>query len=577
MKNATQPSLFDGLNSSALTLGQGVEKAVAKLSLAERDKSHGAVYTKLEVVDFILDLAGYKVSKPLYEYRILEPSFGGGDFLLPMIDRLVESTQKHGIEPSFENLRNCLRGIELHEETYRNTKEKVFQRLGRHFSSEIAEKLIDEWLIQGDFLLKPFKTGFDFIVGNPPYVRQELVSAPLLSEYKARYSTLYDRADLYIPFIERSLTLLKLKGVLGFICSDRWMKNRYGGPLRSFVLRDFHLAVYVDMVGTDAFTKEVTAYPAITIFTRGSNKPTATVQRPKISRPVFAEIVSAIERNDPGNGRKIFKPTQVQSEGSEPWILESSDQIDLLRRIEKNFPAIEETGCRIGIGVATGADKCFIGPFDSLDVEHDRKLRLATTKDIVSGEVHWQGLGVINPFLDDGGLVNLKQYPQLRKYLESRKDVIAGRHCAKKAPDSWYRTIDRIWPELACRPKLLIPDIKGKAHVVFEKGELYPHHNLYFITSDEWNIRALQAVLMSSLTRLFISTYSTKMRGGYLRFQAQYLRRLRLPKWQSVKESLRHELAEAARKRDPIVCNEAVFSLYDLSARERSALGEKGE
>ncbi len=267
----------------------------------------------------------------------------------------------------------------------------------------------------------------------------------------------------------------------------------------------------------------------------------------------------------------------MQRGGSAPWILESNAQVDLLRRIEADFPAIEDVGCRIGIGVATGADKCFIGPFDSLDVEPVRKLKLATTKDIASGEVHWKGLSVINPFSDNGKLVDLRQYPRLRTYLESRKEIIAGRHCAKKAPEHWYRTIDRIWPELATLPKLLIPDIKGEAHVVFEKGELYPHHNLYFITSDTWDLKALQAVLLSSLTRLFVSTYSTQMRGGYLRFQAQYLRRLRLPEWHSVEESMRLQLVEAAQKRDLIACNEAVFSLYDLSKNERSVLDVNGK
>jgi hypothetical protein len=202
---------------------------------------------------------------------------------------------------------------------------------------------------------------------------------------------------------------------------------------------------------------------------------------------------------------------------------------------------------------------------------------LATTKDIVSGEVVWQGLGVINPFSNDGGLVDLHLYPRLKAYLEARKDVIAGRHCAKKSPKRWYRTIDRIWPELVSRPKLLVPDIKGEAHIVYEPGELYPHHNLYFITSERWDLRALQAVLLSSLTRLFISTYSTQMRGGFLRFQAQYLRRLRLPDWDSVSQQLRQQLIESAQNRDTDACNEAVYSLFKLSAKERAALGGNGK
>jgi len=78
------------------------------------------------------------------------------------------------------------------------------------------------------------------------------------------------------------------------------------------------------------------------------------------------------------------------------------------------------------------------------------------------------------PFAESGGLVNLDDYPRLRHYLEVRRDVIAGRHCAQKAPANWYRTIDRIYPTLAERPKLLIPDIKGEAHVVLKVASCTP-------------------------------------------------------------------------------------------------------
>jgi hypothetical protein len=231
----------------------------------------------------------------------------------------------------------------------------------------------------------------------------------------------------------------------------------------------------------------------------------------------------------------------------------------------------------VGIGVATGADKAFIGDYETLDVEEERKLRLVTTKDILSGEVRWCGQGVINPFADGGGLVDLDDYPRLRRYLEARREVIAGRHCAQKTPANWYRTIDRITPSLASKPKLLIPDIKGEAHIVFEEGVLYPHHNLYYITSEEWDLRALQAVMLSSVTRLFMATYSTKMRGGFLRFQAQYLRRIRIPRWADVTPVLRARLAEAAVKRDLQACDCAVFDLFGLGPEEQSALGGKGE
>jgi hypothetical protein len=212
-----------------------------------------------------------------------------------------------------------------------------------------------------------------------------------------------------------------------------------------------------------------------------------------------------------------------------------------------------------------------------LDVEPDCKLPLVTTKDIRSGKVKWQGLGVINPFCEDGSLVNLADHPKLARYIEERKEVISKRNCARRNPKNWYRTIDRIYREIAERPMLLIPDIKGEANIVYEEGRLYPHHNLYYITSAEWDLHALQAVLKSGIAKLFVSIYSTQMRGGYLRYQAQYLRRIRVPRWSDVPEGMRKTLIEAARAGDVEACNHATFELFGLSKEERSAIGGNGK
>ena len=190
------------------------------------------------------------------------------------------------------------------------------------------------------------------------------------------------------------------------------------------------------------------------------------------------------------------------------------------------------------------------------------------TKDIQTGEVQWQGRGVINPFGDDGKLVRLEDYPRLAQYLEERREVIAKRHVATKAPANWYRTIDRIHPAITSQEKLLIPDIKGDAAIVYEPGELYPHHNLYFITSSAWDIRALQTVMKSGIARLFVSLYSTRMRGGFLRFQAQYLRRICLPNWDTVSEDLRVKLRTLAKTNSPEELNAAVAELYGLSGAD---------
>ncbi len=573
---STQMTL--GLPSPAYTSPK-VQAVIDQLALNAGADSRGAVFTRSEVVDFILDLAGYTKDQPLHEKRILEPSFGGGDFLLPIIKRLLSAWRTARPSGSaLDELNDAIRAVELHHDTFCSTHTATVALLKREgLAANIATALADRWLSQGDFLLTPLEGEFDFVVGNPPYVRQELIAGPLLAEYRSRYQSMYDRADIYIPFIERSLSVLSDGGSLGFICADRWMKNRYGGPLRNFVAERFQLKIYVDMMDTPAFHSDVIAYPAITIISREAPGATRVAHRPAIDRATLATLADLLRAPTLPKETDLVRELSRVTNGAEPWLLESSDQMALIRRLEGCFPVLEEVGCKVGIGVATGADKAFIGDFDVLDVEPDRKLPLVTTKDIISGEVQWRGQGVINPFAESGGLVDLHDYPRLRRYLEARREVIAGRHCAQKAPANWYRTIDRITPALAAKPKLLIPDIKGEAHIVFEGGELYPHHNLYCVTSDDWNLRALQAVLLSAVTRLFVATYSTKMRGGFLRFQAQYLRRIRIPRWADVPEPLRRELAEAAIKRDVQACNRAVFKLYGLSHEERSALGGNGE
>jgi hypothetical protein len=556
-----------------------VTDALAQLSTAGIEE-RGAIFTRREVVDFILDLVGYTAAKPLYELRLLEPSFGNGDFLIPAIERLFDSLERHGFpgDVPLPPLENCIRAVELHESTFVATRTRLLALLqARGLSPAGAETLAARWLTQGDFLLTTLDSPFDVVVGNPPYVRQERVPAVLMAEYRARFATIYDRADLYIPFIEASLRSLKEGGQLGFICADRWMKNRYGGPLRKLIADSYRLKVFVDMVGTPAFHSEVIAYPAITVIAREAPGPTHIAHRP----PIEAQSLAALARDllSPVISAAAHGVRELEgvASGDAPWILESDDQLALLRRLEREFPTLEEAGCTVGIGVATGADKAFIAPFDEIDVEDDRKLPLVMTRDILSGEVQWRGLGVVNPFADDGGLVDLAAHPRLERFLLARRTQIVRRHVAQKSPANWYRTIDRIYPALARTPKLLIPDIKGGAHIVYEAGHLYPHHNLYYITSADWDLHALQAVLLSGIARLFVSVYSTRMRGGYLRFQAQYLRRIRLPRWSDVSVTLREALIEAANRNDQAACNEAAFTVYGLTAAERSAIGGNGD
>jgi hypothetical protein len=566
----SQIELFESPFSSSV---EAALETLSKGGIVER----GAVFTRREVVEFILDLVGYKIDKPLHQSRLLEPSFGKGDFLIPIIERLLKAVKKQKVprDNMLEVLMPAIRGVELHRETYKTTRKRIALLLaGSNFTEEEIEELLNAWFFQGDFLLKPINQSFSYIVGNPPYVRQELIPDVLIAEYRNRYHTIYDRADIYIPFIEKSLSLLENEGTLGFICSDRWMKNRYGSKLRKLVAENFHLKFYVDMVDTPAFHSEVIAYPAITVIKKEKSGTTKVARRPKIESSVLSSLSCALTSD--GSNEQVKELSGIVR-GSEPWILESSDRLAVLRRLESDFPSLEEANCKVGIGVATGADKVFIAPFEELDIENDRKLPLVMTRDISNGEINWRGFAVVNPFNNDGTLVNLSRYPRLAAYLDRHSEAIKGRHVSKKNPKDWYRTIDRIYPELTKKAKLLIPDIKGNPHIVYDSGKFYPHHNLYYITSDDWNLKALQTVLRSGIARLFVSVYSTKMHGGFLRFQAQYLRRIRIPRWQDVKPKLRDALMKAADSENSFNNNFLVAELYSLTQEEKKVIDECGE
>ncbi len=549
----------------------GIYTAEAKATtMAESGiKERGAVTTRREVVDFILDLTEYTTDKVLYKQRLLEPSFGDGEFLLAAVERLL-ATWRNSEAPDTV-LQDAICAVELHHPTFERTRKRLNNILSREkLTEETRTALLNRWLTRGDFLLESINGHFDYVVGNPPYVRHEMIPEVLMKEYRRRFTTIFDRADIYIPFIEKSLSLLSRDGTLGFICADRWMKNRYGGPLRKLVAENYRLKFYVDMVDTPAFNSDVIAYPAITIISKEPSGPTRLARQPEISVDGLAALSQKMLSHEPSNTEDVEEISGVAT-GTEPWILESFDRLALVRRIEQEFPSLKDAGCNVGIGVATGADKFFVAPFDTLDVEENRKLPLVTTRDIVSGQVRWQGYGVINPFDDEGGLVSLDDYPKLADYLSRYEHEIRKRHISKKSPHNWYRTIDRIYPALARQPKLLIPDIKGEAQIVYEDGIFYPHHNLYYITSKQWDLKVLQAVLQSGIAELFVNTYSTKMRGGYLRFQAQYLRRIRVPFWEDVPEYLRCELVAAAKNGDISKRDEAIFKLYGMNTSERLA------
>ena len=526
-------------------------------------ETHGVVLTKPHMVELILDLAGYSQDRDLARMRLLEPACGHGAFLVPAIGRLMTAAKAARVKP--DKLADCVRAFDIDEEHVAITRAAVVETLRLHGADDkAAAHLARTWVRHGDFLLAPAQGTFDAVVGNPPYIRIEQIAPALQAEYRARYQSIYDRADLYVAFIERGLDLLGPRGVLAFVCADRWTLNRYGAPLRRLVADKYHVQSYVDLHQASPFESEVSAYPAIFSIGRQSTGP-IMVARMATGAPAECEAIRAAIRGGRRHGAGTVEFYQTWFEGDAPWIVTSPEQSETLRLLETKFAPIEHGGlAHVGIGVATGCDQVFIVGRDA-DIESERLLPLVMRDDIERGLIRDAGRFVINTFRDEGGLVDLHDYPKLARYLKAHAPAVKKRHVAKKAPANWFRTIDRVYPTLVGMPKLLIPDIAGANEVVFDKGRFHPHHNLYFVTSDHWDLEVLGGLLSSRVALFFVWSYAVKMRGGYLRFQAQYLRRIRLPAPEGLPAPLCAKIKEAFRSRDFAALDSLGLRAYGLA------------
>ena len=511
-------------------------------------ETHGVVLTKPHVVSLILDLAGYTVDRDLTKLCLLEPSCGEGAFLVPAVQRLLTVATRAGINVA--DLPSPIVGLDIDPNHVASARRAVALALQAHgFDAKSAATMAESWIQLGDFLLRPEARRFEVIVGNPPYVRIEQLSAQLQTEYRKRYRSLYDRADLYVAFIERGLQLLSSEGILSFICADRWIVNKYGAPLREMLTESFRVACYVDLHSASPFESEVIAYPSIFSVTPGKGGAVQVCSLSTASREECEAVLPALSAGASSCPGVSVASYDSWFSGTEPWIITSPRHLDALRSLENRFLPIEATGqTRVRIGVATGDDGTYIVGEDA-DIEPDRLVPLVMRSDIDKGQIRDARRFVINTFRDDGGVVDLRDFPRLARHFKTHEVDVRRRHVSQKNPSSWFRTIDRVYPQLVGTPKLLVPDIAGANEVVLEQGRFHPHHNLYFITSDEWDMDVLGGLLSSRVALFFVWSYAVKMRGGYLRFQAQYLRRIRLPAVADIPSTLAAEIRAAFRGR----------------------------
>ncbi len=490
--------------------------------------------TKRLVVDAMLDLCEYVSTKDLSKIRFVDPAGGDGVYIFSALDRLHDSAIVHGF--NFSKAVGNLRVIEVDAKRAERLETEIGRRLERFgVDATVAASIV----INDDFLKCRFPVS-DVFAGNPPYIRYDNLTLEQ-REYCRKWFRLFrDRSDLYIAFFEKAFRFLSSHGKVCYITPDRWLKNQYGQSLRKFITAHYSVPAIFNLDGTNPFEEDVYGYPMISLISTEKADSTRYWEVRDLGQ--LNEAVANCTGRKEATGKSVFATAFLKTMPGDRWTFEPSSPA----YARLNLAPIEDQGFTIGIGVATGLDSVFVRRHFAEYVEGQLLLPMVISKDIVDGRIQWSGHYILNPFDSDGNLIDLDEYPKAKRYLQQNASLLKRRHVVRKRPKQWFRTIDKIYPELTKKPKLLLPDIKKGRLIALDQGEYYPHHNIYYIIGESLDdLKALGAIMMSKVFAQDLAAQSVMMHGGFVRHQSQNLRAVRIPQIKQIPATMRKNLIRA--------------------------------
>jgi hypothetical protein len=417
------------------------------------------------------------------------------------------------------------------------------------------------------------KGGFDVVIGNPPYVRQEEIKhlKPLL---KSRYECFTGTADLFIYFYEQGIKLLHSGGQFSFITSNKWYRSGYGEKLRGWLAKHTRIHELIDFGDAPVF--EAIAYPTIVRLERLAQHeahPTATFRaltwKPG---PPFADFVSVVRRDS-------FEIPQ-QSLDKSGWRLEGVAKRNLLDKLRAaGMPLGEYCKGRFYYGIKTGLNDAFVvdrATCDRLIAEHPSSAEILKPflrgRDVKRWRVEPKDLWLI--FTRRG--IDIKKFPAIQNYLMQFKDRLMPGVPGGRKPGSyqWYEIQDNIayWQEFE-QPKIAYPNICKRNEFSWDQDNYYINQKAFIIPRAS---KYLLAVLNSSTVMFLFKMLLAKLQNNFYEPSAIFLKLfpipLATPAEQSELETLVRRILEnpnATNVADlEAEINERVYRLYGLTRDE---------
>jgi len=365
--------------------------------------------------------------------------------------------------------------------------------------------------------------GFDVVIGNPPYIRQEEIT-PLKPFLESAYQTYAGTADLFVYFVERGLQLTKTDGEFIYILANKWMRAGYGKNLREYLLKN-RVQTIIDFGDLPVF-EEATTYPCILSVRR--SEPLESFNALNVKTLDFPK---GLDQYVLENSNRI----SASSLGSSGWVVSNDQTQRLLDKIKsKGIPLSEYVGGKIYRGVLTGLNEAFV-------INSEVRDRLIS-EDPASAEI-------IKPFLA-GRDIKRYQQPKSDKYLIfTRRGIDIGKYPAvlnhllqyqerlepkpanykdekwpgrKPGSYKWYEIQDAVdyYQEFE-KPKIIWPGISDQiTSFAYDRCGYYGNDNNQLIITDN---TALLGLLNSSLVKFFLANTCDFVRGGFVRLKIAYI------------------------------------------------------
>ncbi|UOS50842.1 class I SAM-dependent DNA methyltransferase [Helicobacter pylori] len=456
---------------------------------------------------------------------------------------------------------------------------------------EFPEVLDDE----GDFL------GFDCIIGNPPYIRQEHIKdiKPLLQK---QYQDFYNStADIYTYFFALSYHLLKEKGFNAFITSNKYARAKYGTQLRELLLKKTTIVSYMELNALKVF-ESATVDTSIMSFIKQTPS--------KESRFNYYEPTPN-DKNDLKSARPL--PMKQNALSTESFIFANTSLLDLRDKMESVGTPLKDWDIQINYGIKTGANEAFIITTEKREeilnackTQEERKRTDALIKPILRGKdikrysYEWVGEWVINTH--NGYTSNLKfkippidieKYPATKVHLNSHYDTIATRSDQGDTP---YHLRNCAYLEDFEKEKIVYGEIVQEPRFYLDNGEcelgyFYAEATSFILTGE--HLRYLLGMLHSKLITFAFKTFYA---GGGLgesgyRYKKAFIERLPIPKITPQNQKLADKITDCAKaileakEKDPKANTQElekeidalVYQLYHLTDEEIKIIEEGQE